>query len=95
MNLATPNLATPNLTTRDIVIASLQKTAGILNHPRHAPLLMAGHDVALSEIDLDSLDLFEVIMEIEDRLGLQLDADDVAAQPSLHALVAFLDRARA
>jgi hypothetical protein len=84
-----------SLTTRDIVIASLHKTAGILNDPRHARLLMAGQDVALAEIEMDSLDLFEVIMEIEDRLGLQLDADDVASQPSLHALVAFLDQARA
>jgi acyl carrier protein len=82
-------------TTRDIVIAALHKSIGLLNDPGHAPAVLAGKDLEFSRIEIDSLDLFEVIMEIEDRMGLELDADDVAAQPSLHALVEFLDRARA
>ncbi|MEO8243415.1 MAG: acyl carrier protein [bacterium] len=81
-------------TTRDIVVAALHKSIGLLNDPIHAPQILAGHDLEFSEIELDSLDLFEVIMEIEDRMGLELDADDVAAQPSLHALVAFLNAAQ-
>lgn len=81
-------------TTRDIVIAALHKSVGLLDDPKHAPAVLGGEDLIFSEIELDSLDLFEVIMEIEDRMGLELDADDVADQPSLHALVAFLERSR-
>lgn len=81
-------------TTRDIVVAALHKSIGLLNDPTHAPSVLAGNDLSFSELELDSLDLFEVIMEIEDRMGLQLDADDVAAQQSLHALVDFLNQAQ-
>lgn len=86
--------APPPLGTRAVVVAALQKTMGLMNNPAVAPLVLAGKDIDLSQIDLDSLDLFEVIMEIEDRLGLQLDADDVAGQPTLHALVVYLDSLR-
>lgn len=80
--------------TREIVVAALHKSIGVLDDPAHAPAILAGKDIEFSRIEIDSLDLFEVIMEIEDRMGLMLDADDVAAQPSLDALVAYLDRAR-
>lgn len=81
--------------TRSTVVAALQKTVGLMNNPVVAPQVLAGEDIDLAQVDLDSLGLFEVIMEIEDRLGLQLDADDVAAQPTLNALVAYLDGLRA
>jgi len=88
----TESAAAPS--TRDIVIAALHKSVGILNDPSHAPALLSGKDLDFRQVEIDSLDLFEVIMEIEDRMGLMLDADDVAQQPSLDALVAYLDKAR-
>lgn len=78
--------------TRDIVVAALHKSIGLLHDPRHGPIVLSGKDLEFSQVEIDSLDLFEVIMEIEDQMGLMLDADDVAAQPSLDALVAFLDQ---
>jgi acyl carrier protein len=81
--------------TREIVIAALHRSIGLLNDPVLAPRVLAGDDLPFSALEMDSLDLFEVIMEIEDRMGLELDADDVAAQPGLVALVEFLDQSRA
>jgi len=77
--------------TRDIVIAALHEAVGVLDDPVHAPKLKAGEDIPLSSIDIDSLSTFEVVMQLEDELGLELDADEVTEQKSVAALVAFLD----
>jgi acyl carrier protein len=75
---------------RDAVIAALDRATGVLNRPEHARALMAGGDLRFDAIGIDSLSLFEMIMEVEERLGLELDADLVAGQESVAGLVAYL-----
>jgi acyl carrier protein len=81
--------------TRAIVIDALQAATGFLSDPVHGPAALAGKDVAFSALDIDSLSLFEAIMAIEDRMGLELDADEVAEQGGIDSLVAYLDRRKA
>ncbi len=76
---------------RDIVIAALDKATGILNNADLARPLLGGHDVAFDQFEMDSLSLFEVIMELEERLGLELDADAVVASVSVAGLVSYLE----
>lgn len=75
---------------RDVVVAALNKATGLLNTPEHARILLSGGDLRFDKIEMDSLTLFEVIMDIETRLGIELDADQVAATESVDGLVAFL-----
>ncbi len=75
---------------RDIVIEALNKATGILNEPEMARRILGGGDVRFDEMEIDSLSLFEVIMEVEERLGIELDADLVAAQPSIDAFAGYL-----
>jgi acyl carrier protein len=77
--------------TRMVVIRALDKATGVLNMPAIARGLMAGGDLRFDELDLDSLTNLEMIMEIEDSLGLELDADKVARHPTLDTLVAWLE----
>lgn len=76
---------------RSVVISALDKAAGLLDRPIYARDVLAGRDVDLGGLDLDSLTIFEIVMELEDNLGLELDAEHVARQPTLSALVAFLE----
>jgi acyl carrier protein len=77
---------------RTVVIAALDVVAGVMNRPDMARPLMAGQDVAFDAVDIDSLSLLEMVMQIEDALGVELDADEVAAQGSVDGLVRFLAR---
>ena len=53
--------------------------------------LSAGHDVDFATLDLDSLTRFEIIMQIEEQLDIELDDDEVQEQGSVLALVRFLE----
>jgi acyl carrier protein len=75
---------------RDIAVRALHRATGLLNDPHRAREVMAGRNVDFDGLDMDSLSLFEVIMELEDRLGIELDANDVAELADLDALLAFL-----
>jgi acyl carrier protein len=75
---------------RDLVIAALNKATGVLNTPEFARAVLAGQDLEFDSFDMDSLTLFEVVMSLEDRLGIELDADEVLATSSVDGLVAFL-----
>lgn len=76
---------------RDVVIRALHNAAGVLNRPEHARELLAGRDLHLEALDLDSLTIFEVLMEIEDALEVELDADAMVSQESVNGLVAYLE----
>lgn len=75
---------------RGIVVQALDRATGVLNTPDLAREIHGGRDVGFDRLQMDSLSLFEVIMEIEDRLGVELDADEVTRQGSLQGLVAHL-----
>jgi acyl carrier protein len=75
---------------RDVVIGALDAVTGVMNVPATARGLMAGQDLAFDVLDIDSLSLLEIVMQLEDALGVELDADEVAAQGSVDGLVRFL-----
>lgn len=75
---------------RDTVVTALHQATGLLNDPDLAREVLAGRNIAFSRIEMDSLSLFEVIMEIEEELDLALDADEISDLPDLNALIAFL-----
>ena len=54
--------------------------------------LSAGQDVEFATLDLDSLTRFEIIMQIEEQLDIELDDDEVQEQGSVLALVRFLEQ---
>ena len=54
--------------------------------------LSAGRDVEFATLDLDSLTRFEIIMQIEEQLDIELDDDEVQEQGSVLALVLFLEQ---
>lgn len=51
-----------------------------------------GEDVKFEDLDIDSLDLFEVIMQIEDTFNIELDVDEVLAQGTVKGLTAFVEQ---
>ena len=53
--------------------------------------LSAGQDVDFATLELDSLTRFEIIMQIEEQLDIELDDDEVQEQGSVLALVRFLE----
>jgi acyl carrier protein len=75
---------------RDVVIGALDRVTGVMNVPATARGLMAGQDLAFDTLDIDSLSLLEIVMQLEDALGVELDADEVAAQRSVDGVVRFL-----
>ena len=75
---------------RDIVIRALDKASGFLSDPEMALLALSGQDLALDRLELDSLSRFEAMMEIEDRLSIEVDDDEVDGLTTLDALVAFV-----
>ena len=77
-------------TIRDTVIRALDRATGLLNVPETARMVMGGGDLAFDTLELDSLTNLEMIMEIEDSLGIELNADEVAAHATLSALVAYI-----
>jgi acyl carrier protein len=75
---------------RATVIAALDSVTGVMNQPDTARALMAGGDLLFDTLDIDSLSLMEMVMALEDALGIELDGDEVAATRSVDGLVKFL-----
>lgn len=77
----------PTLIRNALVEVSREKTAD------HVILrLENGEDVKLEDLSIDSLDLFEVIMQIEDTLNIELDVDEVVAQGSVKGLADLVEQ---
>lgn len=75
----------PTLIRNALVEVSREKTAD--------PVMLRlenGEDVKLEDLSIDSLDLFEVIMQIEDALNIELDVDEVVAQGTVKGLTDFV-----
>lgn len=59
--------------------------AGVMDDLRH------GVDVPLTALEFESLSRFEVIMQIEEALDIELDDDEVTAQETVGALIALIE----
>ena len=79
---------------RQVVLEALAGVAGDKITPEQITGLEAGVDLDFEALDLDSLSRFEVMMQIEEALDLELDDDEVLSQGSILGLVAYLDAAR-
>lgn len=77
---------------RTVVVNALHAATGVLNDPVRGRALLAGEDLSFAELDIDSLTMLEMLMEIEDQLGLEIDADEVAEHETLAALIYHLSR---
>lgn len=76
---------------RDTVVRALDEAVGIMRDPESGPALLRGEDVQFSNIEIDSLSMFEMLMFIEEELGIDIDLDEVEGLPSVDALVRHLD----
>lgn len=75
---------------RECVVNSLHESVGILNDPEIVKLLKKGEDIRLDKIEIDSLCQFEIIMDIEEKLSVELDADEVFSKETLNSLTKWL-----
>ena len=76
---------------RTKVIATLDEMAGLSDHPSAPAGLSKGKDFDLSLLEMDSLTLTEVAMELEEAFDLELDLDELTEHKSLNQMVAFLE----
>jgi acyl carrier protein len=75
---------------RALLIDALDTSAGVRGNPAFAAAIARGEDVGFDALDLDSLTRFEVMMHLEEALGIELDDDEVAAAATLEGLVSHL-----
>lgn len=73
-----------------LVVEAIEAATGFLNDRKTYQTLSAGQDLALSALELDSLATFEIIMSLEERLGLELDADAFGPDATIHGLAKLL-----
>jgi acyl carrier protein len=78
---------------RRIVVDALDAAAGIRGDPRFAGSLLRGDDMTFADLEIDSLARFEVMMHLEEALGIELDDDEIAGASTLDGLVQHLARA--
>lgn len=73
-----------------LVVEAIEAATGFLNDRKTYQALSAGQDLSLSALELDSLATFEIIMFLEERLGLELDADAFGPDVTIHGLAKLL-----
>ncbi len=78
---------------RALIVEALNKTARSFNNPAVSDRLQTpGADLALAELELDSLDMVEWSVEIEKDCGVSIDTADLAAAANLSDVVAAVVR---
>lgn len=80
---------------RQLVYDALDEAVGLRGQPAFVAALARGEDVSLAALEMDSLTRFEVMMRVEEALGVELDDDDIEKVATIGGLVAFLEAARA
>jgi acyl carrier protein len=78
---------------RRILIEALDDVAGIRGDPRFADAVLRDGDLSLADLEIDSLARFEVMMHLEEALGIELDDDEIAGAATLDGLVRHLSGA--
>ena len=73
-----------------LIISALGTTSGAKTPPAVLVRIQQGEDVDLDDLRLDSLDRFEVMMYVEEQLGIELDEDDLTEQKTVHGLLKHL-----
>jgi acyl carrier protein len=76
---------------REIIISAIHESTGFLNDPKFFKSKNDNIDIIFSEIDIDSLSRFEIVMHIEEALDIELDSEDVFNHQSLFELEEYLN----
>ncbi|MFN7223684.1 MAG: acyl carrier protein [Paracoccaceae bacterium] len=76
---------------RSVVIDALDKTVGLRGNPVFAAALIAGTDIRLGDLEIDSLSRMEAIMLIEEALCIEIDDDEVLEQDTLNGLISYIE----
>ncbi len=74
----------------DVITDALKLAGGEQKMQEPLANLAAGGDLNVADLDLDSLDRFEVIMKIEEAFEIELDDDEVQEQKTVRTLVDFV-----
>jgi acyl carrier protein len=71
-----------------MVVEALDKTTGVFNDPAVSARLRSPHDdLTLEELGIDSLDLAEWALALEDRTGLVINPGDLTGATHLSDVV--------
>ena len=81
---------------RLLAIEALHRSIGLLNEPAYARLRQEPErDLAFADLELDSLSTLEMLMEIEEAVGIELDPELLPELGTLDALVEHIMASRA
>ncbi len=78
---------------RQSVLAALDQTCGLMDRPSLVPIVLSGGDFALSDLDIDSLSTYEIVMLLEDEFGIDFPPLAVSSSTTLGDLVAAVANA--
>lgn len=76
---------------RTVVMNALDKTIGLRGNRVFAEAIVAGRDIRLTDLDMDSLSRMEAIMLIEEALDIEIDDDEVLEQDTLNGLIGYIE----
>ncbi|SDY66890.1 acyl carrier protein [Citreimonas salinaria] len=76
---------------RTVVLNALDATIGIKGNPEFVRAQIAGDDIDLAELNIDSLSRMEAIMLIEEALDIEIDDDEVLEQKTVNGLIAYIE----
>lgn len=81
---------------RLLAIEALHRSIGLLNEPAYARLRQEPErDLVFADLELDSLSTLEMLMEIEEAVGIELDPELLPELVTLDALVEHIMASRA
>ncbi len=76
--------------TREDLLARVRKAMGAISCPVPAEKVIEGASLK-NDLDLDSADLVEVILAIEEEFGISVKDEDVARARTVADLIAYLE----
>lgn len=75
----------------DVLIAAVQECTDVLDDPKLIEGLRQGQDIRMEDIALDSLARYEVMMRVEDSLGIEIDDNEIVEHEGLLAIAATIE----
>lgn len=76
--------------TDEIVLDAVRQCSNAFDNKEVYSGIKNGNDIAMTDLNIPSLERFEVLMMIEDALNIELDDDDVTGQESLFSFLDFV-----
>lgn len=78
------------------IIAALQRSLDIMSDPTHSRIVNdPSQDLEFDKLDIDSLTVAQICLDIEDRTGFECDVEHFATHRSLAALANLIRADRA